>query len=91
MFSGGKDPYKEKWEGARTSHDDVVMHFKADDAQPIAMFPSVLKSLASSSSYVYIDLPQPESPRRSRSMSHKFLLKVLRPHYITLKLRLRRF
>ncbi|KAF7799118.1 hypothetical protein EIP86_010348 [Pleurotus ostreatoroseus] len=70
MFSAGKDAYKEKWEGARTSHDDVVMHFKADDAQPISLLPSVLKNLASSSSYVYMDLPPSASTRRGRSMSH---------------------
>ena len=82
MFSAGKDAYKEKWEGARTSHEDVIMHFKADDAQPITLLPSVLKSLASSSSYVYMDLPQSTSSRRGRGMSHKFLIKVIVYHYM---------
>ncbi|KAI0761762.1 peptidase M24 [Irpex lacteus] len=55
MFSLGKDSHKEKWEGARTSSEDIAMHFKADDAQPITQFPPVLKSLASTSSNVYLD------------------------------------
>ncbi|KAJ3558616.1 hypothetical protein NM688_g819 [Phlebia brevispora] len=76
MFSAGKDSYKEKWEGARTSHEDVVMHFKADEAQPITTFPAVLKRLAASSADVYLDIPQ-SSSRRGRGLSHKFLLKYL--------------
>ena len=86
MFSAGKDAYKEKWEGARTSHDDVVMHFKADDAQPISLLPSILKSLASLSSYVYMDLPPSVSTRRGRSMSHRFLLKVVAYKHMVLQL-----
>ena len=78
MFSAGKDSYKEKWEGARTAYEDVVMHFKADDAQPITAFPAVLKSLASAFSHVYLYIPQSASmSRRGRSLSHKSLLKVV--------------
>ena len=81
ILSAGKDSYKEKWEGARTSYEDIVMHFKADDAQPITAFPSVLKSLASAYSNVYLDVPEPKTgSRRGRGLSHKALLKVLVVH-----------
>ena len=77
VFSAGKDSYKEKWEGARTSYEDIVMHFKADDAQPITAFPSVLKSLASAYSSVFLDVPESATgTRRGRGLSHKALLKV---------------
>lgn len=77
MFSLGKDSHKEKWEGARTSSEDIAMHFKADDAQPITQFPPVLKSLASTSSNVYLDVPPSASiSRRGRHLSHKAMLKV---------------
>lgn len=77
IFSAGKDSYKEKWEGARTSSEDIVMHFKADDAQPITAFPAVLKSLASAYSNVFLDVPESATgTRRGRGLSHRALLKV---------------
>lgn len=78
LFSDGKDAYKEKWEGSRTSHEDIVMHFKADDAQPISAFPSVLKSLVSRFSNVFLDIPPTSSTSRrgARGVTHKSLLKV---------------
>ncbi|PSR77059.1 hypothetical protein PHLCEN_2v8092 [Hermanssonia centrifuga] len=78
LFSAGKDSHKEKWEGARTSHDDGVLHFKADDAQPITAFPSAFKSLTSAFSNIYLDIPSSASvSRRGRGLSHKSLLKYL--------------
>lgn len=82
LFSTGKDSHKEKWEGARTSTEDVMMHFKADDAQPITQFPSVLKSLTSAFSNIFLDIPPSASlTRRGRTLSHKSLLKV--PYFRT--------
>ena len=78
MFSMGKDSHKEKWEGARTSAEDIVMHFKADDAQPITQLPPVLKALTSSYSNVYLDVPPSAAmSRRGRQLSQKATLKVL--------------
>ncbi|KAI0699804.1 peptidase M24 [Cytidiella melzeri] len=80
MFSAGKDSHKEKWEGARTSSEDIIMHFKADDAQPITQFPPVLRSLSSSFSNVFLDVPPSTSlSRRGRTLSHKAMLKFLTP------------
>ena len=56
MFSTGTDTAKEKWDGAKTSPEDVVQHFDADEAEPISAFPSALRSLASTASYVYLDV-----------------------------------
>ncbi|KAI0092480.1 peptidase M24, structural domain-containing protein [Irpex rosettiformis] len=80
IFSRGKDSHAEKWEGARTSTEDIVKHFKADDAQPITQFPPLLKSLTSSFSNVYLDIPPSASmSRRGRHLSQKALLKFLTP------------
>ncbi|KAI0346938.1 peptidase M24 [Trametopsis cervina] len=80
IYSMGKDAHKEKWEGARTSTDDIVMHFKADDAQSIAQFPSALKNLSSAFSNIYLDIPSSSTlSRRGRTLSHKSMLKYLAP------------
>ena len=72
LFSLGKDSHKEKWEGARTSKDDILLHFRADDAQPITMSPSTLKTISSAFSNIYVDVP----PSVSRKGRAKSLLKV---------------
>lgn len=77
LFSLGKNSYKEKWEGARTSREDLMQHFKVDDAHLITSFPEVFKSMRDDYSYVYVDMP-PGMSRRGRPMSHKTLLKVCR-------------
>lgn len=78
LFSMGKDTHKEKWEGARTSPEDVMMHFRADDAQGISQFPSALKSLTAAFSNIFLDIPSSASlTRKGRTLSHKSLLKVL--------------
>ena len=74
MFSVGTDPAKEKWDGARTCQDDIVQYFGADEAEPISVFPSALRSLAANASYVYFDLPN--HSKRTRAVSPKSLLKV---------------
>ncbi|KAN0097864.1 Peptidase M24, structural domain containing protein [Tylopilus felleus] len=77
LFSSGKDSFKEKWEGARTSFDDALSIFKADDARSIQNFPSQLKSLASLYSSIYIDIPNSSSKRSPRTA--KSLLRYLSP------------
>ncbi len=79
LFCSGKDSAKEQWEGARTSFQDAVSHFKADDAQPLSSFPSALKSLAASFSNVYLDVPRQNHSRRGRGLSHKSIIKVPLP------------
>ncbi|KAI6168908.1 peptidase M24 [Pisolithus thermaeus] len=77
LFSSGKDSAKEKWEGARTSFEDVLANFKADNALPIHAFPSQLKSLASIYSNIYIDLPNASTKRSPRTV--RSLLRYLSP------------
>ncbi|CDO74200.1 hypothetical protein BN946_scf185043.g252 [Trametes cinnabarina] len=77
MFSQGTDSAKEKWDGARTAPEDVVRHFGADEAEPISAFPSTLKSLSASASYVYLDIPT--YTKRARASTPKSLLKYLSP------------
>ena len=61
----------------RTSFDDALSIFKADDARSIQSFPSQLKSLASLYSNVYIDIPNSSSKRPPRTA--KSLLRYLSP------------
>ncbi|KAH7888136.1 peptidase M24 [Phlebopus sp. FC_14] len=77
LFSNGKDSAKEKWEGARTSFNDALSIFRADDALSIQDFPSRLKALASLYSNVYIDIPSASSKRGPRTA--KSLLRYLSP------------
>ncbi|GJE84829.1 peptidase M24 [Phanerochaete sordida] len=80
MFTLGKDSHREKWDGARTSPQDVLQHFKADDAYSIAAFPTVLKSVLSKCTSVLVDLPPTASlSRRGRSSTYQGLLKDLSP------------
>ena len=76
LFSSGKDSARELWEGAKTSFQDAITYFKSDDAQPISQFPSILKSLASYHSNIYLDVPHtPINVKRSR-LFQKSILKV---------------
>ncbi|EIM85484.1 peptidase M24 [Stereum hirsutum FP-91666 SS1] len=75
LFCTGKDPAKEKWEGAKTRFDDVVTIFGADEGRPIESFTEELKHLVSSSSQVYVDLPPSTSRRHAHGM--KSFLKFL--------------
>lgn len=61
----------------RTSFDDALSIFKADDARSIQNFPSQLKSLASLYSSIYIDIPNSSSKRSPRTA--KSLLRYLSP------------
>ncbi|EGO27136.1 hypothetical protein SERLADRAFT_434905 [Serpula lacrymans var. lacrymans S7.9] len=74
IFSVGKDPAKEQWDGARTNFQDVATLFKADHAQSINDFPAQLRSLINLYSNVFVDV----QPRRG-VRSPKSLLKYLSP------------
>lgn len=61
----------------RTSFNDALSIFKADDAMSIQSFPSRLKSLASLYSNIYIEMPNSLSKRSPRTA--KSLLRYLSP------------
>ncbi|KAJ8514895.1 hypothetical protein ONZ45_g7632 [Pleurotus djamor] len=75
LFSTGKDTEKEKWDGARTTFHDAANLFRADSADPIALFPTTLKSLLPRSENIYLDIPLSTYP--SRRTTHKSLLRFL--------------
>lgn len=60
----------------RTSFDDVLNIFNADDALTIKAFPAQLRSMISLYSNIYIDLPQSS---RKNVRSTKSLLRYLSP------------
>lgn len=74
IYSAGTDSAKEKWDGARTSPEDVVQYFGADEAEPTSALPAALRRLVASASYVYLDVPN--HSKRARTVSPKSLLKV---------------
>ena len=76
LYCAGKDPGKEKWEGSRTSLDDAVTLFDADDARPLDPFPADLRSILRDASHVYIDVPSSRRERAGKT-SAKSLLKYL--------------
>lgn len=78
VFSGGKDSHKEKWDGARTSFQDVVQHLKADDAEHISHFPDRLQMLADQSSQLYLNIPKASLQTRHRPL-YKTMMKVRGP------------
>ncbi|KAI0676693.1 peptidase M24, structural domain-containing protein [Trametes maxima] len=77
LYSAGTDSAKEKWDGARTSPEEVVRNFGADEAEPISAFPSALRNLATSADQIYLDIPT--HSKRIRASSPRSLLKYLSP------------
>ncbi|KAH6915471.1 peptidase M24 [Coprinopsis sp. MPI-PUGE-AT-0042] len=73
-ISLGTDLAKAKWDGARTSFQDVETIFGADNAVPITSFASQLRSILSQRSHVYVDIPNSTTSRRSTTAN---LLKYL--------------
>lgn len=57
LYSTGKDPSKEKWDGASTRFADVVSFFGADDARPLDNLADDLRALIARREHVYVDLP----------------------------------
>ncbi|KAI0269392.1 peptidase M24 [Gloeopeniophorella convolvens] len=66
LYCTGKDPSKEKWDGASTRFDDAVALFGADEARPLENLPDDLRAFAARAAHVYIDAP-PGSRRASAS------------------------
>ncbi|CCM01030.1 uncharacterized protein FIBRA_03078 [Fibroporia radiculosa] len=79
LFHAPSSATTAQWEGAKTSPEDVVRTFKADDARPIDELPSALHSLLVRRDYVYVDLPLGNGSARSRgrTASTRSLLKYL--------------
>lgn len=57
LYSTGKDPSKEKWDGALTRFEDVVALFGTDDARPLENFADDVRALAARAEHVYVDVP----------------------------------
>src|SRR6266478_548122 len=70
LYSTGKDPSKEKWDGASTRFADVVSLFGADDARPLDNFLDDLRALVARAEHVYVDLP-PLPTHRNRHIRHQ--------------------
>ena len=68
LYSTGKDPSKEKWDGASTRFVDVVSLFGADDARPLDNFADDLRAFVARAEHVYVDLPA--SSPNSNSAHH---------------------
>ena len=62
LYSTGKDPSKEKWDGASTRFADVIALFGADDARPLDTFTDDLRALVTRAEHVYADIPHHHSP-----------------------------
>ncbi|THH09459.1 hypothetical protein EW146_g8678 [Bondarzewia mesenterica] len=77
LYSGGQDPAKEQWDGARTPFVDVTRLFGADDACLIDRFSTDLKALLPTSPATYVDLPPSARRERASRGSAKSLLKYL--------------
>jgi intermediate cleaving peptidase 55 len=94
LFCAGKDPAKERWEGARyvyvslsfnhispafrTGLHEVPTLFRTDDARSIDQFSTHLKSIIPSYSKIYVDVP-PTHIRRGPRSTTKSILKFLSP------------
>ncbi|KIK07614.1 hypothetical protein K443DRAFT_2165 [Laccaria amethystina LaAM-08-1] len=83
LFASGKDPAKEKWDGARTSLSSAKSLFGVDSALPITDFRSQLKSLSSMYSNIYVDLPpsHSSSSRRNPKSIFKYFSSPARAEY----------
>ena len=57
LYSTGKDPSKEKWDGAFTRFRDVLGLFGADEARPLENFADDLRAFAARAEHVYVDAP----------------------------------
>ncbi|KAI0250561.1 peptidase M24 [Lactifluus subvellereus] len=80
LYSTGKDPSKEKWDGASTRFEDVVGVFGADEARPLENFADDLRPLAARAEHVYVDVPAPhhqQNQQHHRRASAKGLLRYL--------------
>jgi intermediate cleaving peptidase 55 len=65
LYSTGKDPSKEKWDGAFTRFQDVQGLFGADEARPLENFADDLRAFAARAENVYVDAPAHHGRRAS--------------------------
>ena len=65
LYSTGKDPSKEKWDGAFTRFRDVLGLFGADEARPLENFADDLRAFAARAEHVYVDAPAHHHSRRA--------------------------
>ncbi|KAH9843656.1 peptidase M24 [Rhodofomes roseus] len=77
LFHTPSTPSTAQWDGARTSAEDVVRLFRADNARPVDELLDSLRRVMAETDHVYVDLPPGGGPKRSRSASTKSLLKYL--------------
>jgi Xaa-Pro aminopeptidase len=70
LYSTGKDPSKEKWDGASTRFEDAVALFGADDARPLENFVDDLRALAARAEHVYVDAPAQHHHRHRAHRAH---------------------
>ena len=66
LYSTGRNPSKEKWDGASTRFADVISLFGADDARPLEDFTDDLRALVARAEHVYVDFPAPNHNRHYR-------------------------
>ena len=71
LYSTGKDPSKEKWDGAFTRFRDVLGLFGADEARPLENFADDLRAFAARAENVYVDAPS--SHRRAGTTTRGLL------------------
>jgi len=71
LYSTGKDPSKEKWDGASTRFPDVISLFGADDACPLEIFTDDLRAFVARAQHVYVDLPVPSRHHHHHRHHHR--------------------
>ena len=76
LYSTGKDPSKEKWDGAFTRFQDVLGLFGADEARPLENFADDLRTFAARAEHVYVDAPA-HLGRRAAAGTGRGLLRYL--------------
>ncbi|KAI0002876.1 peptidase M24, structural domain-containing protein [Russula compacta] len=91
LYSAGRDPSKEKWDGASTRFADVVALFGVDDARPLENFADDLRAFVARAKHVYVDVPahshrhrhhhhhHRHSPRRISGLLFKYLSRHHQP------------
>ncbi|KAG6889042.1 hypothetical protein C0995_004325 [Termitomyces sp. Mi166 len=80
LFCKGKDPAKEKWDGARTSVPHAAAIFRADEVQPIDAFPFHLESAIAKHSQVYADTTLTHMRRVARATGKSIAKHSVKTH-----------
>ena len=74
LYSTGRKPSQEQWDGAFTSHPDAAVLFGADDARNIDDLPGDLRQHLPRATAVYVDGP---SASKKKPTTGRSLLKLL--------------